>query len=314
MNDIIVPFTYSDLPAPVAADLQAVTARIKDRLVRQVTDIIETGRDLLNVKSKLDHGQFEGWLTQEFSMTDRTARRFMQAATWAEGKSDTVSVLTPTAIYLLSAPSTPESVAQTVFKSVESGEPAKPEAIRDLIIEAKDRDRKAEQLKKEQRARAKEEAGKKGREEQEHQKQRDLNDARGITKFLRDRLDAEDFITFRRVIADHGIWMAFLEVTSDREVRDIKLPSPIEANEPARRMKSRPARWADAASHAVPALEEMQEMQSEYQDWLDTLPDNLRESAVAEKLEIITEIDFDSAIETAGEANDADLPLGFGRD
>ncbi len=58
----------------------------------------------------------------------------------------------------------------------------------------------------------------------------------------------------------------------------------------------------------------MQEMQSEYQEWLDTLPDNLRESAVAEKLEIITEIDFDSAIETAGEANDADLPLGFGRD
>ena len=79
-------------------------------------------------------------------------------------------------------------------------------------------------------------------------------------------------------------------------------------------MKSRPARWSDAASNAITALEEMQEMQFEYQDWLDNLPDNLRESEVAEKLEIITEIDFDSAIETVGEANDADLPLGFGRD
>ena len=152
MNETITLFTCSNLPAPIAAELQAVTARIKDRLTRQVSDIIETGRDLIEVKSKLDHGQFENWLIQEFSMTDRTARRFMQAATWAEGKSDTVSVLTPTAIYLLSAPSTPESVAQAVFKSVESGEPAKPEVIRDLINEAKDRDRKAEELKKEERA------------------------------------------------------------------------------------------------------------------------------------------------------------------
>ncbi len=314
MNGLITPFTNSDLQVPVATELEAITARIKDRLTRQVSDIIETGRDLIEVKSKLDHGQFENWLIQEFSMTDRTARRFMQAATWAEGKSDTVSVLTPTAIYLLSAPSTPESVAQTVFKSVESGEPAKPEAIRDLIIEAKDRDRKAEQLKKEQRARTKEDAGQKQREEQEHLRQRDLNDARGIAEFLCDRLDAEDISTFRRVIANHGVWRAFLEVTSDREVLKPELPSPIKGNKPARRMKSRPARWSDAASNGITALEEMQEMQFEYHDLLDNLPDNLRESEVAEKLEIITGIDFDSAIETVGEANDADLPLGFGRD
>ena len=109
-TEVITPFTYSDLSASVAVELQAVTARIKDRLTRQVSDIIETGRDLIEVKSKLQHGQFEMWLAQEFNMTDRTARRFMQAATWAEGKSDTVSVLTPTVVYLLSAKNTPEGV------------------------------------------------------------------------------------------------------------------------------------------------------------------------------------------------------------
>jgi hypothetical protein len=41
---------------------------------------------------------------------------------------------------------------------------------------------------------------------------------------------------------------------------------------------------------------------------------NLGESAVAEKLDSITEIDFSSAIETVSEAEDVDLPLGFGRD
>ena len=83
---------------------------------------------------------------------------------------------------------------------------------------------------------------------------------------------------------------------------------------PSRRMKSRPARWSEAASHAITALEELQEIQSEYEYWMESLPDNLRESAVAEKLESVTGIDFASAIETVSEAEDADLPLGFGRD
>ena len=54
MSEIIIPFTYSDLPAPVAAEVQAVTAWIKDRLTRQVADIIETGRDLIEVKAKVE--------------------------------------------------------------------------------------------------------------------------------------------------------------------------------------------------------------------------------------------------------------------
>ncbi len=147
MNEVIVPFAYADLPPPVAAELQAATTRIRDRLTRQVKDIIETGRDLIEVKAKLEHGQFERWLAQEFGMTDRTARRFMQAATWAEGKSDTVSVLTPTAVYLLSAQSTPEGVHEQVVERLEKGLPAEPEYIRHVILEAKLREREAKHRK-----------------------------------------------------------------------------------------------------------------------------------------------------------------------
>ena len=49
MNEIITSFTYTDLPAPAATEIEAATTRIKDRLIRQVTDIIETGRDLQEV-------------------------------------------------------------------------------------------------------------------------------------------------------------------------------------------------------------------------------------------------------------------------
>lgn len=153
MNDIITPFTYTGLPVPVAAELQAVTARIKDRLSRQVSDIIETGRDLIEVKSKLQHGQFERWLAQEFGMTVRTAQRFMRASEWAQDKNDIVSHLTPTTVYMLSAKGTPEAVHEQVVERLERGLPADPEYIHHVVQEAKIREREAKNRKGKQEAR-----------------------------------------------------------------------------------------------------------------------------------------------------------------
>ena len=144
MNEIIAPFTYAGLPAPVATELQAVTARIKDRLTRQVSDIIETGRDLLDVKSKLEHGQFESWLSFSFNMTVRTAQKYMRAAEWMADKSELSSYLTPSTIYLLSAPSTPESAQRQVLDDIEAGRPIDHREVREVVEEAKDEERKEE--------------------------------------------------------------------------------------------------------------------------------------------------------------------------
>lgn len=234
MNEVITPFTFSDLPAPVVAELQAVTSRIKDRLTRQVQDIIETGRDLLEVKSKLQHGQFDRWLAQEFGMTDRTARRFMQAATWAEGKTDMVSDLTPTSIYLLSAKSTPEGVHEQVVERLEKGLPAEPEMIRHLIKDAqikKQDTKRAKGLRDARKAREKRRSTQE-QEEQARKRQRDLElrivqrEAREIAKFLRDRLSAEDFAKFRSAIADYSTYAAFLRVPVDGSMATIFPPKP----------------------------------------------------------------------------------------
>ena len=64
--------------------------------------------------------------------------------------------------------------------------------------------------------------------------------------------------------------------------------------------RSRPQRWRDAVQALV-------DLQAEYQDWLENLPESLQGSAVAEKLEAICEYDF-------GELEDLELPRGFGRD
>lgn len=78
--------------------------------------------------------------------------------------------------------------------------------------------------------------------------------------------------------------------------------------------ESKADRWADAAARAREAMEALQELRDEYQDWLDNLPDNLQNSATADKLNEICNLDLDSACDIIEEAEMADLPMGFGRD
>ena len=64
--------------------------------------------------------------------------------------------------------------------------------------------------------------------------------------------------------------------------------------------RSRPQRWQDAVRTLL-------DLQGEYQNWLDNLPDSLQESALAAKLEAICGLDL-------GELESVEPPLGFGRD
>lgn len=103
------------------------------------------------------------------------------------------------------------------------------------------------------------------------------------------------------------------------------------------RPPSRPKRWADAAGKALTlvtaieshldelesAVEELKEVQQEYQDWRDNLPENLQQSALGEKLNEVADLDLediasavrDACAEAQGkieEAEGMDLPRGFG--
>ncbi len=64
--------------------------------------------------------------------------------------------------------------------------------------------------------------------------------------------------------------------------------------------RSRPQRWRDAVTELVT-------LQNEYQEWLDRLPDNLAESAVAQALRSICDLDI-------SELESVEPPRGFGRD
>ena len=74
---------------------------------------------------------------------------------------------------------------------------------------------------------------------------------------------------------------------------------PVQYRKPHDR-RSRPQRWQDA-------VQTLRDLQEEYQAWLDHLPDSLRESALAAKLEAICELDL-------ADLESIEPPLGYGRD
>ena len=69
---------------------------------------------------------------------------------------------------------------------------------------------------------------------------------------------------------------------------------------PARRNSPRPQRWATAVATLL-------DLQEEYRAWLDNLPTSLEGSRLAEKLQIIVELDLD-------ELRAIEIPRGYGRD
>lgn len=85
------------------------------------------------------------------------------------------------------------------------------------------------------------------------------------------------------------------------------------------------ARALEAARPVVKALEDalddLRAVRDEYEEWRDALPDNQQSSHTAELLNAIVDLDVPSVEDALEEVNDLvanaedlDLPLGYGRD
>lgn len=77
----------------------------------------------------------------------------------------------------------------------------------------------------------------------------------------------------------------------------------------------------DAKQFASDALEMLRDVQSEYQEWYDNMPEGLQSSPTGEKLSAVCDIDLnpdeddlDAIDDAVGEAEGAELPMGWGRD
>jgi hypothetical protein len=128
-------------PAPLdveaAAFVQAAASRIRGHVTKVAESIISIGRELIQVKERLDHGQFGRWLESEFAWSDRTARNYMRAAEVFGEIGNGVSDLPPSTIYKLASPSTPPAIVGDVVAKLERREPVDPRGIEAEIAAAR---------------------------------------------------------------------------------------------------------------------------------------------------------------------------------
>ena len=122
--------------------LAAHAAEIRRLGKRLITDVIEIGRHLTEVRAELretvGHGHFHAWIGQEFGWSDRTTLNFMRVYELSL-KSETVSDLNlpMRELYLLAAPSTPEEAVNEIIERAAAGEPMFGAEVKEIIAKAK---------------------------------------------------------------------------------------------------------------------------------------------------------------------------------
>ena len=115
-------FDYSQLTEETSIFVREQTQEIKVLMKRTAQGISDIGQKLLEIKEKLGHGNFLNWLKAEFNWSEPTAQRFMQVARQFESINLMDLSIAPSALYILSAPSTPNSVREEALKRARAGE------------------------------------------------------------------------------------------------------------------------------------------------------------------------------------------------
>jgi hypothetical protein len=207
-------FNYADIDPAVAADARATIARIKTRLH---SSVCETGRDLIRIKRQMSHGQFGRWVACELGISLRAAQNYMNVARFVVGKSESISLLPPSALYALAAPSASPAIVDEVLTAVNTGTPISADEIRQKLNApaAARRTRSAvksdEQLTRaidneKRRWSADLARQKKAEEEHEAAEARRNTKALGVAQFLVTRLSARDITELLSLLDDETDW------------------------------------------------------------------------------------------------------------
>lgn len=92
------------------------------------------GRELIDVKKLLGHGQWLDWLRDEFRMSERTAQNYMATAEkFRDSKYESLAFLPKQAIYLLASTRVPARVVDEVLAHTDAGERLNVEQVREVV-------------------------------------------------------------------------------------------------------------------------------------------------------------------------------------
>ena len=130
-------YDYERIPEQHRDAVMRAAISIKPRLKRAAGDLFVIGRELRDIKSRLPHGEYTNWLDLEFGLSERMAQRFMNVHDRLGAKSDKLSVLPPSTLYLLAAPSTPDEAIQSIEGQLGRGQRLTVRYVQDAISDAK---------------------------------------------------------------------------------------------------------------------------------------------------------------------------------
>ena len=131
-------FDYEILSPKKRALIQKCTGEIKERLRRTAQDVWEVGQKLVEVRSQLKYGQFDSWLSAEFGWSRRTGYNFINVYESFRGSANFAELdIATSALYILAAPSTPESVRQQFLEKAQQGEKITHKNIKQTLSKAK---------------------------------------------------------------------------------------------------------------------------------------------------------------------------------
>lgn len=132
-------FDYSRVSPDCAERARASAELIRTHARQTVASILAIGDELNARKADLGYRFFIPWLRGEFDWSVKTAERYMQVAREfrSERRIDTVSNFSISALYLLSARSTPEHIRTEAIDEATAGRTPSTTEVRQRIREAR---------------------------------------------------------------------------------------------------------------------------------------------------------------------------------
>lgn len=132
-------FDYRRIEEQYRDEVKAAAQSIHQHGRSIVSEIVTIGKRLIEVKDMIPHGEFTDWIAGEFQMDERAAQRMMNVARQYGDiqNRQTLSVFSPSVLYLLAAPSTPEEARAEVEQAAAAGQKITVEFARETIQKRK---------------------------------------------------------------------------------------------------------------------------------------------------------------------------------
>jgi hypothetical protein len=139
LTPVELSFDYESIEETHRKRLRDTAVEIKLQLRRTAENIFRVGEALRWAKDVLEHGQFTRWLSEEFGFSERMAQHFMRVHERFGIKSEKFSVLPPSSLYRLAAPSTPDEAVREVEELIDAGERVKLAEVERIVYAARRR-------------------------------------------------------------------------------------------------------------------------------------------------------------------------------